>query len=391
MTASKPRMLVLLFTDIRREPRANRQLRRFAGDYDVTVVGYGSSPVEHVEHIALPDVVPQQVLVRKILYVLQRLLFTLRLYGPAYWCIALHRWTWSRLSQRHWDIVIAHDVNTVILANRLKPRHGVIVDLHEYAPRQYEHSSDWVKLVAPYYRWICRKHVARAAAVVTVSQGIQEEYRQFGFTPILVTNATPFADLQPTPTQDAIALVHSGIAAPARRLDIMIDAVKKTKRPVTLDLYLVTMEDAAHLEDLKSRADGDPRIRFHDPVEYSDLINTLNQYDIGLSLIAATTFNHTWSLPNKFFDYVQARLGIIIGPSPEMMSVVEQYGLGAVTDDFEAESLTRALDALERDVVERWKRNAHNGARALSGEVQVEKLASVVDDLLANRPLEVVA
>lgn len=290
----------------------------------------------------------------------------------------------QRLQQQEWDIIIAHDVLTVPLARALKPRIGVLADLHEYAPRQEEHSRLFRLIIAPYFRWILRKHVSRCAAVTTVSQGIVDEYRkEFGIESTLVINATPYRDLEASGVHDPIRLVHSGIPAPHRKLEVMIDAVKMTSANVTLDLLLMPTNDE-HLAFLKDRADDDPRIRFREPVPYAELIDTLNTYDIGLSLIAPTTFNLARCLPNKFFDFVQARLGVIVGPSPEMVDFVETYGFGLVTDDFTAESLARVLDDLTPESIRELKRASALHAQALSGEEQSQVWGRVVDEIAAS-------
>jgi hypothetical protein len=253
----------------------------------------------------------------------------------------------------------------------------VIVDMHEYAPRQEEESAIWRLLIAPYYRWVCRVLLPKAAAVVTVGEGIANEYRrEFGIESTVVVNATPFHDLKPGTVGAPIRLVHSGSAAPARRLDILIDGVRASTADVTLDLFLVG--DEAVLAGLRESAAGDPRIRFNAPVAYRDLVRTLNGFDMGVHLLPAINFNHRWALPNKFFDYVQARLGVIIGPSPEMARYVDEHGFGVVLPDFEPASLARAIDALTPDAVAGYKKAAASAARAVSSESQ----AATWDELI---------
>lgn len=383
--ARRLRMLILMFTRLDKEPRAYKQIIHFSKHFDVTTVGYGQPPVEGVRHIELPESVALPPLKRRSLYALQTISFKLRLYGLAYRTIALHRWLYERLSQEQWDIVIAHDVNTIPLANRLSAKYGVLADMHEYAPRQYEHSKEWVRVTAPYYRWICANELPKARAITTVSQGIVDEYRlQFGIDPVLVVNATPAANLAVGEVSLPIKLVHSGIAAPARKLEIMIDAVLATRSDVTLDLYLVNSADESYLDELRARARGDRRIRFQEPVAYADLVQTLQGYDIGLSIIAATTFNHEHCLPNKFFDYVQARLGQFIGPSPEMARIVNEYQMGEVLEDFETDTLTAALDALDVETVREWKLRADVAAGTLTGESQVEIWDELVRSMTAR-------
>ena len=96
-------------------------------------------------------------------------------------------------------------------------------------------------------------------------------------------------------------------------------------------------------------------------------------------------FNNRWALPNKFFDYVQARLGVIIGPSPEMARVLTEHGFGAVAAGFTAADLAAVLDGLVPATVAGWKQASDASARALSGESQAEAWAEAIDRLVGAR------
>lgn len=378
MTRAGSRILVLTYTPFAQEPRALKQVRFLKDSHDVTTAGFGPSPFADVPHIEIPQIAPQ----RWGLFgrLLSAGLLVLHWYRPLTLLNALDHATARLFNRGDWDIVIAHDLKALEASLKLAPVHGVVLDLHEYAPRQEEHSFLWRLLIAPYHRWMCRVKVPQAAAVVTVSQGIADEYKRvFGFDSTLVVNATPYHDLKPGPVGTPLRLVHSGGIAVQRRLDIMIQGVRESTADVTLDLYLVGGETPL-MEQLKSLAGDDPRIRFCEPVPYDELIHTLNDYDIGLSIFPPTTFNLAWCLPNKFFDFVQARLGEIVGPSPEMARFVEEYGIGLVLPDFEPSSLAAALESLTVERVTEWKAASASHADALSSESQ----AGIWDELVAR-------
>lgn len=378
MTGRRARILVLSYTAFEQEPRALKQVRFLRDDYDVTTAGFGPAPFPDVPHVVIPDIAPQRwgLLGR----LLNLGLLILHWYAPLTRINALHRATIELLGDGDWDVVIAHDLLTLEAAFELRPRHGVVVDLHEYAPRQGEHSLVWRTLIAPYFRWLCRRKVPQAAAIVTVSQGIIDEYkREFGFDSTLVVNATHYHEGTAGPVGTPLRLVHSGGVAVQRRLDLMIQGVRESSADVTLDLYLVGGESAL-LTRLKAMAADDPRIRFREPVPYPELVQTLNGYDVGLSIFPPTTFNLAWCLPNKFFDFVQARLGVIVGPSPEMASFVEEYGIGMVLPDFEPASLSRALESVTAEQVAAWKSASAAHASALSSESQ----GAIWDELITR-------
>lgn len=361
-----------------------KQVRYLRDAHDVTTAGFGPAPFLDVPHVEIPQIRPQ----RWGLFgrVLALGLLVLHWYRPLTWISALDRSTARLVGSGDWDIVIAHDLKALDIAFELGPKHGVVLDLHEYAPRQEEHSLLWRLLIAPYFRWMCRSKVPQAAAVVTVGQGIADEYRrEFGFDSTSVVNATPYYAIEVGPVGTPLRLVHSGIVAPQRRLDLLIKGVLESSTDITLDLYLVG--EAAMIAQLRSVAAGDPRIRFRAPVPYADLIRTLNGYDIGVHVLPPINFNHRWALPNKIFDFVQARLGVIVGPSPEMARLVEAYGIGLVLPDFEASSLAAALDALTAERVVAWKAASAEHAATLSSESQARLWDEIVTRVLAHGPV----
>lgn len=373
---SRPSLLVLSFSPIADDARVLKQVRLFAGRYDVTTCGYGPAPEGVVRHYEVPaDLLAWRKDPRWLLA---------RQYSRVYWGNAAVAYARSVLPVGEFDAVLADDVDTVPLALSLQPRRGVHADLHEYAPGQNSELPRWRWFVAPYIRWICRRFVSRAASVTTVGQGIAERYtREFGFPVGVVTNAAPYADLAPAPVGSPIRLVHSGNAQRNRHLEVMIDGVEQSTTPVTLDLLLMP-NDEAYRDELRARCAGSTRVRVLDPVPYRDLVRTLNGYDVGVFVLPPVNVNYEWTLPNKFFDYVQARLGVIVGPSPEMAREVEARGFGAVTADFTAAGFAAVLDGLSPAAVGRWRQASATSARELSAEVQSQGWTDAVERLLGG-------
>ena len=364
---TRPRLLILSFSPIVSDARVLKQVTLFASQYEVTTCGYGPAPEGVVEHVRIPD--------ELVYWRGDKIATILRLFSPTYRRQEVVRWVADALCGRTFDAVLADDVETVPLALALGPTGGVHADLHEYAPRQKEDVRRWKWFVAPYMRWLCSRHVTRASSVTTVCSGLADEYaREFGIRAEVVTNAAPYQELapSPTPTDGPLRVVHSGAAMPDRHLEVLIDAMAQVQRDVEFDLYLAR-NNPDYIEQLREhaarRAPG--RVRIMDPVPYADLPATLSGYDIGFYSIPPVSFNHLHSLPNKFFDFVQARLAVVVSPSPEMAQLVTKHGLGVVAPGFDAASLAGAIDGLDPAQVDAAKQNAHRAARELCAESQV--------------------
>ncbi len=69
----------------------------------------------------------------------------------------------------------------------------------------------------------------------------------------------------------------------------------------------------------------------------------MNACDVGVFCMPPININARYALPNKFFDFVQARLAVGVGPAEEMARLTEKLGLGVVSTDFSEASFTEAL------------------------------------------------
>lgn len=373
-STSRPSLLIIAFSPIAGDARVLKQVGAFHERYDVTTCGYGAAPEGVVEHLRIPDEAKANDTEFKLI--------AARLWRAAYSTTGAVRAARDLLRGRHFDVVLADDVETVPLALELAPAHRVHADLHEYSPRLHDEIGPWMRWRAPYVRWMCRRHVARVASTSTVGAGLARQYEaDFGFRPKVVTNATPYVDLSPGEVGDPVRLVHSGAALRNRDLMLLLDGVIETSRPVTLDLFL-TPNDPGYLAELRQRAQGSGgRVTVHDAVPYANLITTLNRFDVGVHILPPVNFNNRNALPNKFFDYVQARLGLVVGPSPEMARTVRDRGIGLVTSDFSAHAFAAALDDLDAASVARFKEASNAAAREMSAESQVVAWVHAIDAL----------
>lgn len=361
----RPTLLIISFSRIVADARLLKQIRAFAEAYDVTTCGYGPQPDPRVEHIELDDAFSTS------LKRLQGVALRARRHRFAYWVTPYARRARRLLRGRSFDAVLANDLDTAGVALSAFDPQRVHLDLHEFWPGRHDDVAEWRALRAPFFAWQLRTWASRVRSATTINGPLAERYAaEYGIRCGVVTNATEFQDLEPVPVEEPLRLVHSGASQVNRRLERMMRAVARSSNGATIDLYLVGAGTAYYrsLQDLAEEL-GE-RVRILPPVSHAELVSTLNRYDVGLPFLPPTTTNIRMSLPNKFFDYVQARLAILTGPTPPMRDLVEQYDLGVVTDDFAEESLTRAIDALDPEQVRVWKDHAQLAAEPLSAERQ---------------------
>ena len=365
-----------------RDARVLRQLDVLGRSGHLTSVGYGPAPDMVNEHVIVDDEQPS--LPRSPRGVLGLALHRYRAVELAAGGLRQAR---ERLGSRRFDLVVANDARALPLAHSVAEGAPVWADMHEWAAAEFSHVISWRLLVGPLMNDLCVRYLPRSAVTTTVCEPLAERYQQtYGVVCRVVRNAGPLRDLVPGPVSaDRIRLVHSGAAIRGRNLEMIIRSTL-TVPHCTLDLYLVPAADGGrYLDELKQLARGSDRIRFHDPVAPDALPRTLNAYDVGVFSMPPININAEFALPNKFFDFVQARLAQVVGPSPEMARLVNQTGMGVVAADFSEAAFTEALRTLDAQSVRAGKEAAHQHARTFSDATDRAVMESIVDSLLTAR------
>ena len=383
-----PSAAVISFSALDRDARVRRQIRALVPICNVTAMGFSDPCIDEVKFL---NVGPPRGMARsKVSHVGEKLLracllkagcfeAAYRLYGPV-------RLATKILKDHNFALIVANDLDTLPLA--LTHRHGakVLYDAHEYTPKQYGGRFLWRFFLQEYIWYLCRTRITQPDAMTTVGPALAEEYsREFGVRPGVVLNTAPHHSIPYVPRNgETVRIVHHGGTSRLRQLEIMVDAMALLGERFRLDLMLIP-NDPKYLEKLKRRAVSDSRITFVPAVAPDEIVARISHYDVGTCILPPYSFNARYALPNKFFDYLQGRLCVAIGPSPEMERIVRRYSCGVVARGFTAAALAEELDKLDRQQVEVFRRAADAAAWDLCYERSVEVIQEIVRDLLGLR------
>ena len=280
-------------------------------------------------------------------------------------------------------MILANDITALPLALCTANATPVLFDAHEYSPREFEDQFVWRILFGRYYNYLCCKYLHKSSGMTTVCQGIANEYvKNFDVIPQVVHSVPIDQKLKPSPIKNGqIRLIHHGAAIRARHLEAMIDVMTFLGDRFTLDFMLVE-SDKVYLTELKRLANKNIRIRFIPPVPMDEICATLNSYDMGLYLLPPVNFNHKHALPNKFFEFIQARLAVAIGPSPEMASILRTFGFGLVADSFDPRILAKEINAISFEDLEKYKNAAHQAAMKINYETEGKILLNLIKKII---------
>ncbi|MCI0750282.1 MAG: hypothetical protein L0Y35_00430 [Flammeovirgaceae bacterium] len=377
------KILILAFSNLDHDARVARQVNFLKSDYKVTVASFEGSENNEYEVFRLKQT--KLSLFRKIT---ASFFLITRMYPIAYAVLHNYKYIKHTLGQWNFDLVIANDIETLPLAFEFGNA-KVLFDAHEYAPRHFEDKLIWRFFFQGFNKYLCRQYIPRVNAMTTVGRGLAMEYkRNYGTEPTVITNSSPYYELNAFPVEEGkIKLIHHGIANRSRKLELMLEMMNFLDDRYTLDLMLILPPNAnrktrAYIDRLKELSSYNSRIRILPPVKSSEIVKSINKYDMGVFLIPPINFNYANTLPNKLFDFIQARLAIAIGPTPEMAELVRKYSIGVVADDFTPESLANAIRQIDCNRLTELKLNTSQAAKEVNAEKNKKILLSMVETLL---------
>jgi len=285
-----------------------------------------------------------------------------------------------------YDLIIVHEVRLLPLALKKFKTSKILLDAHEYSPENFSDQFLWRITYGRYYKWLCKNFLDKIDIITTVSNGIKELYeKNFNVkVEVIINSAKYFPNLKPSPIDpEHIKIIYHGNASPSRNLELMIEAAKDFKKNYHLYLMLVYSKSSRHYYNkLRKKAAKLNNVHFIAPVEYKDIIEFSNSYDIGIQFHPPVNTNLRFGLGNKFFEFIQSRLAIIIGPAPEMVRYIKKYKLGVIVKDFEPSTLAKAVNNLKVTDIEKYKYQSHYYSRKLSQINEQKKFINLVERIL---------
>ena len=357
-----------------------REIEALKNDYEIIALGRTPSPFDFVkfEYYNLPTVY------ERALHRIYRMANKGNIWPHRFYSINKKL---SGLFKKYKpDIVITHEPEFLPYIDRYKNtyRFKVVFNAHEYCPLQSDTRANWINTAGLFYFNLYKKYLNKIDLLVNVCDGIAVKCKEeFGKDSIVIPNASIYySRILPVlhDKENVIKIIHHGLAIRERKVEYMVEAVARSGNFFHLDLMLAP-GDKQYIDELNLLVKKIDNVRIIPSVGFYDIVPFLNKYDIGLYNMPTNGFNQLNSLPNKLFEFIQARLCVVVSNSPEMKKIVQQYNLGLVSTGFSPDELYGCLKDMSMEQINNFKMNAHDAAEKLSAEKYYQYYLSTIKSL----------
>ena len=177
---------------------------------------------------------------------------------------------------------------------------------------------------------------------------------------------------------DSRVILYQGAVNVDRGLEEAIRAMKFVKEKACL-LIIGTGDVSDQLKRLAIEEGVSGKVIFTGPVPLEDLYEYTLMADIGLSIEKDVSLNYHFCLPNKFLDYIQAGVPVLVSPLPEMKAIVEKYGIGEMIGSHDPQYLASEFDNLlsQDKKLSFFRENLQKAASDLCWENEEQELMNI--------------
>lgn len=208
----------------------------------------------------------------------------------------------------------------------------------------------------------------------TVSNSIADYYKETYNTSFEVIRNVPMKKVDLRNLKSAIslrknALIYQGALNKGRGLELII------KTMLYLDnvyLYIIGDGDLANeLKLLVQQLKLAEKIFFLGKIAPNDLQNFTSQAAIGISFEEDLGLNYRYALPNKLFDYIQAKIPVLVSNLIEMKQLVTEYKIGEIIDNRNPKVIAKMVELMLE------KRNSYQEYLEIAAEELIWELEEV--------------
>lgn len=183
----------------------------------------------------------------------------------------------------------------------------------------------------------------------------------------------------PFKTNEKKVILYQGSINKGRGLELMLEAMLFIENAIFICIGNGDIEQKIKQRvidlNLEEKVKFIPRMI---PIELQKLTPLA---DLGISLEEDLGLNYKYALPNKLFDYVQAKIPVLVSNLPEMKQIVLKYNIGEIVLNRNPKVLANQINNILQNRKELYIKQLEEASKKLIWENESKKLIELIKDL----------
>lgn len=300
------------------------------------------------------------------------------------------------LRDQHFDYCQAHDSFALYAAAKVSRECGgrIVYDAVEIPEDRsgiaMSRAPKWLKR---YEIWRDSRIIRSAEKVLTIGPAVADfTAKRYGIkTPFVVRNCCLFTDVKPDndirkdlglEDNEKIGVVIGSIYN-NQGFEQLIESIPY----LDANIHIVALgpeSERGFADQLREMArDRGAAERFHilPPQPPHLLLNYAASADIGIIARQANCLNNLYSLPNKVFEMIMARLPVACSRLPNIQMIVDEYGIGESFDETDPRDIARVINSMlgSNDNLLSFQKAVGSAALELSWEQEGRKYLNFIE------------
>ena len=305
------------------------------------------------------------------------------------------------------DAYHCNEVDSWVIGAALKltRKKYCVVDIHEDYPSTVSEGRlpKFLRPIAAMgVRILYRALIPLTDKIVVAKKSVMPDFKAASEKIVIVQNFSPLSALASnanTPTlpqkrhKKPITIVHLGLFSKLRGWPQLLAALEMMGDTVTeydVRLEIIGMINDGSEQDFWAKCDLlkiRDRATVRNWMPFEEAFALLQKSDIGVVLFQPGIRNHIFALPHKMFDYMLARLPILIPDCAlEIRDIVEDNECGLLVDSGDPASIASALTQLIKSPEQRAQMGAR-GRQAVMDKFNWEAEAKKLVELYSGGPV----
>lgn len=273
-----------------------------------------------------------------------------------------------------YDIILINLVDALPLAVQLKRQYGALLvyDSQEFFTGQLREEKEMVWVRDAEARFIDAVDIVIGTTDALVKR-LRETYSLRA--PVLRVRNAPYDAPMSEPTEQTddgpLRLVWHGFQVnyEGRGVNLIIEALGQCGSDAELTLQgRLSDEQRQVIEAAIARLRLNGRVHFKAPAHPEAIVESIKEFDVGISAEPGIDENQALTSSNKLFEYMHAGLGVIVPDLPGLTETVNEYKIGLVYSPSDVGGLAACIDGLAEDraLCKEFQANACTAAKSVT-------------------------